>query len=312
MVLNNLFLNFYSRADNIYRSTYSIPSTLGIRPNNNNLNNNNNNTNKNNAPDSPRSTKSAPWSRSQQRGLFGITSSPKSVRSASTREPNHSSTQRYRSSSVESQSSNDSRSTRRHRHRSKRNSDNESELSRGSNRSGRSHNSHRKHRRQRSRNRRNDSGSENESTRARSYSGHRVSHGSAELIDSGHQWREVQRRQAEMGNGGVQQASVMKSTVAAKQQVTDIDSRSYTNNRSRKHRKHRSPSDSRNKIWSSELAKHLQFDLVDTAGMTEDQLREIPYTVVETHLNKRGSTNSLKVSKNQNGQPTNGVDRIRG
>lgn len=35
----------------------------------------------------------------------------------------------------------------------------------------------------------------------------------------------------------------------------------------------------------SELAKHLQFDLVETAGMTEDQLREIPYTVVETHHN---------------------------
>ena len=72
----------------------------------------------------------------------------------------------------------------------------------------------------------------------------------------------------------------------------------------------RSPSENRSRVWSSELAKHLQFDLVDTAGMTEDQLREIPYTVVETHLSKRQSTNSVKVHKNN--QTKDRVDRIRG
>lgn len=76
---------------------------------------------------------------------------------------------------------------------------------------------------------------------------------------------------------------------------------------------HRSPTDSRNnKIWSSELSRHLQFDLVDTTGMTEEQLREIPYTVVETQNTqnrKRNSTNSLKVHKNTYAKDR--VDRIR-
>lgn len=72
----------------------------------------------------------------------------------------------------------------------------------------------------------------------------------------------------------------------------------------------RSPSDSRSRVWSSELAKHLQFDLVDTAGMTESQLREIPYTVVETHSSKRSNTNSVKVHKNT--ATKDRVDRIRG
>lgn len=64
-------------------------------------------------------------------------------------------------------------------------------------------------------------------------------------------------------------------------------------------------------MWSSELARHLQFDLVDTEGMTEDQLREIPYTVVETHrTQKKPTSSSLKVSKTAN-KITNGVDRIR-
>lgn len=99
---------------------------------------------------------------------------------------------------------------------------------------------------------------------------------------------------------------------------------------------HRSPSDSRNRIWNSELAKHLQFGLVDTTGMTEDQLREIPYTVVET--NSKRSTSNLKIHKSSSkssvggksngsgntltngsggggsttGQGKNRVDRIRG
>lgn len=73
----------------------------------------------------------------------------------------------------------------------------------------------------------------------------------------------------------------------------------------------RSPSEGRSRIWSSELAKHLQFDLVDTAGMTEDQLREIPYTVVETQSAKSRNSNnsSVKVHKNH---AKDRVDRIRG
>lgn len=85
---------------------------------------------------------------------------------------------------------------------------------------------------------------------------------------------------------------------------------------------HRSPTDSRNsnnKIWSSELTKHLQFDLIDTTGMSEDQLREIPYTVVETtnaqnrKRNGNSTTNSLKVHhKNSSYANKDRVDRIRG
>lgn len=233
--------------------------------------------------------------RSQQRGLFGINSSPKSVRSASTRmsapannnngSSNHNSS-RMRSSSVESHSSNESRSGRRRRHRSRRVSDNESEMSRGSGRSGRSHNSHRKHRRHRSKSRRNRSDTE---SRDRSYSGHRRSTDSIELVDSGEQWLEVQRKQH---SDAVPKAAVIKSSQVMKGAHPDAGIIQH-HHRSRRHRKHRSPSE---KIWSSELTKHLQFDLVDTTGMTEDQLREIPYTVVETnHAAKK--PNTLKVHK---------------
>ncbi|XP_069961589.1 uncharacterized protein [Bactrocera oleae] len=363
-----------------YRSTYSIPTSLGIRPyhQQSQLGNNGGGSVCNSnlqTPDSPRSTRSAPWPRSQQRSLFGNNpSSPRSVRSAiagggsgggsgshhhhqhhhhqsGSSQHRHSSRsahrdhvsssstsahqQRYRSSSVESHSSNDSRSTRRHKHRHRRTSDNESELSRGSGRSGRSH--HRK--RRRSRHRRDSAGSEHESTRGRSYSGHRsssVRSGSAELIDSTLQWREVQRRQAEasMGQSSVQQASVSKSSVVARSMHSnDSHSDTHSHHKSRRHRKNKSPSDSRNRIWSSELAKHLQFGLVDTAGMTEDQLREIPYTVVET--NSKRSTMNMKIHKSgskgsvggkstgsantitngsgsTSGQGKNRVDRIRG
>lgn len=126
----------------------------------------------------------------------------------------------------------------RTRHRNRRTSDNESEMSRGS---GRSHNSHRKHRRHRSRHRRNDSGSENESSRGRSISGHRKSSGSMELIDSNLQWHEVQRRQADCsGLSAVQQASVMKSNVAiSKHQNNDTDSHGSSNHKGRRHKKTR-------------------------------------------------------------------------
>ncbi|KAL5282785.1 EPB41L4A family protein [Megaselia abdita] len=338
--------------ENQYRSTGSIPTTLGIRTNNGyHTPGYNTTTNASITPDSPRSTRSAPWTRTQQRGLFGNTpSSPRSVRSAvsnrNSRPPSKSN--RYnRSSSVESHSSIDSCSARRNRQRYRRTSDNESEISHTSGksgrsgRSGRSHNSHRK--RRRSRHRRGDSGSENNSsvrTRARSYSGHRLSSScsvaSTELIDSTNQWLEVQRRQANgLHSNGVQQASVSKSSIVVKSlHSNDSHSDSHSYHKSRRHKKHhnsssKSPSDSKNRIWSSELAKHLQFDLVDTAGMTEDQLREIPYTVIETKSNgKRVTSTNFKLSKSLSSGNTsckfspkesgNGstrkdrVDRIRG
>ncbi|XP_055586864.1 band 4.1-like protein 4A isoform X2 [Uranotaenia lowii] len=273
--------------DSPYRSTCSIPAALT------------NSKSHPPAPDSPRSTRSAPWMRSQQRGLFGINSSPKSVRSASTRMSAPVHPNRMRSSSVESHSSNESRSGgRRRRHRSRRVSDNESEMSRGSGRSGRSHNSHRKHRRHRSKNRRNRSDTE---SRDRSYSSHRRSTESLELIDSEEQWLEVQRKQID----SVPKAAVIKSSQVLKGSTPDSGITHH--HRSRRHRKHRSPSE---KIWSSELTKHLQFDLVDTTGMTEDQLKEIPYTVVETNHHATKKASALKVHKTSHHGPQR-IDRIR-
>lgn len=45
----------------------------------------------------------------------------------------------------------------------------------------------------------------------------------------------------------------------------------------------RSPSESKTRL-PEELKKHLEFELVETDGMTEEQLREIPYTAVKTSL----------------------------
>lgn len=100
-------------------------------------------------------------------------------------------------------------------------------MSRGSGRSGRSH---RKHRRHRSRNRSGESES-----RDYNYSTEKYGESQPELIDSGKQWIEVQRKQAEILNmGNVQQASVIKSNTAPKSNhSTDTYSR---NKKNRKHR----------------------------------------------------------------------------
>lgn len=91
--------------DSPYRSTCNIPNSLSIKKYSNYGNSG--------APDSPRSTRSAPWSRSQQKGLFGVNSSPRSVRSAASRKSSNVPTHRLRSSSVESHSSNDSKACKR-------------------------------------------------------------------------------------------------------------------------------------------------------------------------------------------------------
>ncbi|CAK1540016.1 unnamed protein product [Leptosia nina] len=195
---------------------------------------------------SPRSTRSAP----ARRGLYSA--SPTANRPPPV--------PRHRSASVDSQSSNDSRSNRKHRHRSRRQqSDAESELSRGSGRSGR------RHRRHRSRHK-HDSASERDEAQpdTKEY----------ELVDSESQWKEVLRQTS---GTGVQVASVRRS-----QMEPEIGTH-RSSHRPRRHRKHRSRSGSPDKKWlPNELKQHLEFSLVDTAGMTEEQLKEIPYTVVQT------------------------------
>ncbi|XP_068626285.1 band 4.1-like protein 4 isoform X2 [Battus philenor] len=220
---------------------------------------------------SPRSTRSAP----ARRGLY-------SASPTATRPPP---APRHRSASVDSQSSNDSRSNRKHRHRSRRQqSDAESELSRGSGRSGRSG---RRHRRHRSRHK-HDSGSERDDSQpdTKEY----------ELVDSESQWKEV-LRQTNAGSG-VQVANVRRS------QMEPETGTHRSSHRPRRHRKHRSRSGSPSeKKWlPSELKQHLEYSLVDTAGMTEEQLKEIPYTVVQTsHVRQTKLRTSSKHRQGEHG-----------
>lgn len=259
------------------------------------------------APDSPRSTRSAPWTQPHSRGLYNtsLPPSPRSVRSAGPR---------YRSSSVDSQSSNESRSCKRKKHLSRITSDNESELSKSSGRS------HRKHRRHRSRNRR-DSGSEHEN---QSHSSHRRKSQSRsrkpersdshyELVDSESQWKAVQQAQQRKQQTEGQQTNVQRANVVRNRrnyqavgagvpinsgfpgnpeneldQVNNNPSLPPASNdgtigsaRGRKTRAAK-PTDG-NKWLSDELRKHLEFKLIDTTGMSDSQLREIPYTVVQTN-----------------------------
>lgn len=56
----------------------------------------------------------------------------------------------------------------------------------------------------------------------------------------------------------------------------------------------RSPSDFIKGRLPDEVKKHLEFKLIDTEGMTETQLRDIPYKVVET--NSKGKTHRKQSS----------------
>ncbi|CAG9841073.1 unnamed protein product [Diabrotica balteata] len=221
--------------------------------------------------DSPRSTRSAPWSQPHSKGLYNNSApaSPRSVRSA-----------RFRSSSVDSQSSNDSRNCKKRKHRS-RTSDNESEHS---NRSSRSR---RKHRRRKSRSNKKDSGSEYDQKYSDSRSRSKADN-YYELVDSGLQWQEVQRTVAANDNSynSIQKANVVSSKRS--QEIRSNPPNYNSTGRRNRHRKHRSRSRSPSepKWLSNELKKHLEFDLVETAGMSDLQLKEIPYTVVQTNYSK--------------------------
>lgn len=77
------------------------------------------------------------------------------------------------------------------------------------------------------------------------------------MVDSAPQWEQVLRRQKERS-------------------LTD-----HNNRRS----KHRSRSRSPDVQAKEELWKHIQRELVDPGGLTEQELKEIPYTKVETQGN---------------------------
>nr|XP_023011642.1 band 4.1-like protein 4 [Leptinotarsa decemlineata]XP_023011643.1 band 4.1-like protein 4 [Leptinotarsa decemlineata]XP_023011644.1 band 4.1-like protein 4 [Leptinotarsa decemlineata] len=217
--------------------------------------------------DSPHSTRSAPWSQPHSKGLYNSSAppSPRSVRSG-----------RYRSSSIDSQSSNDSRNCKKRKHRSKT-SDNESELSKGSSRS------RRKHRRRKSKSGRKDSGSDYESKSTERKSRSKPDN-YYELVDSTSQWQEIQKNLSRDSSGN----AVQKANVVSSRRNHEPGDYNTTGRRGR-HRKHRSRSRSpaEAKTWlPSELKKHLEFDLVETTGMSDLQLKEIPYTVVQTNYSK--------------------------
>ncbi|CAG9759767.1 unnamed protein product [Ceutorhynchus assimilis] len=222
--------------------------------------------------DSPRSTRSAPWSQPHSKGLYNnsVPPSPRSVRSGS----------RYRSSSLDSQSSNDSRSCRRRRHKS-RTSDNESELSKSSNRS------RRKHRKRRSKSRRDSESEQDSRTRERRRSKSKPDK-YYELVDSEAQWQKAQLKNRDSNSNTIQQATVVSNANKGheKSHHKQASSDYSTNSRQSKHRKHRSRSPGDSKWLPDELKKHLEFDLVDTSGMSDLQLKEIPYTIVKTNYSK--------------------------
>lgn len=130
-----------------------------------------------------------------------------------------------------------------------------------------------------------------------------IRHGSQyELVDSEAQWREVQRRQA-AGGSGVHQATVInnkdrRSGYMNSGMETESEMSYHHKRKQKKHRsRSRSPEGANKTRLPEELKKHLEFALIDTAGMSETQLREIPYTVIETSSKARKhSPNSRRKS----------------
>ncbi|XP_045481866.1 band 4.1-like protein 4 isoform X4 [Harmonia axyridis] len=233
--------------------------------------------------DSPRSTRSAPWTQPHSKGLYNISApaSPRSIRSAGPR---------YRSSSVDSQSSGDSKTCKRKKHSGRGTSDNESELSKSS---SRSHHRHKKHRSRSRKGSRVDS--DGSSSRRNSRSRRRES-SQPELVDSNYQWKEAKKRISVDGNANnIQQAHIISGSRL-------IDEKDYkkTQNSKYKHRHQQSrpnsPGDSKH-FLSDEVKKHLEFDLIDTTGMSEKQLKEIPYTVVETNNNFKQSKSKVSQAR---------------
>ncbi|XP_044765723.1 band 4.1-like protein 4 isoform X2 [Coccinella septempunctata] len=233
--------------------------------------------------DSPRSTRSAPWSQPHSKGLYNISApaSPRSIRSAGPR---------YRSSSVDSQSSGDSKTYKRKKHSGRGTSDNESELSKSS---CRSHHRHKKHR---SRSRKGSRGDGDGSSSRRNSRSRRRESSQPELVDSNYQWKEAKKRISVDGNANnIQQAHI----ISGSRLIDEKDSKK-TPNPKYKHRhpqsRHHSPGESKH-FLSDEVKKHLEFDLIDTTGMSEKQLKEIPYTVVETNNNFKQSKGKVNQAR---------------
>ncbi|KAG7153694.1 Band 4.1-like protein 4-like [Homarus americanus] len=234
--------------------------------------------------DSPRSTRSAPYP-------AGVTTSggtatllggrkgdhrtrgesPRSVHSAAPATHNYAVSRR--TSSVDSQSSVDSRGHRRHRRSRGRSSDGESEAS--------SKCSSRGHRRHRHRHQSDDSDHHRHRHRRRRHKS------GGTMVNSDTQWVQVQAGEAQVrGSTATVRDLSHKSGYQPSGIDTEADSHHHQHSNKKRHRKHRSrsrsPSEAKNTRLPDELRRHLEFDLQKTQGLTEAELREIPYTKIET------------------------------
>lgn len=237
---------------------------------------------------SPQSDRSAPWEYPKNgRGLFSSSTnpSPRSVRSAGYK-PHVSHNNRYsnrRSSSVDSEDSGGSR--RRRHHRSRQGSDNDSELSRSSKHS---HSRSRRHRSGSGRHREDSGDRDSHNGRHRHRSRRQKSSSNYELVDSESQWKEVQMAQREKHVQTAQNAVVRDLSRRSGYVNSGMESESEASfHQSRKNRRHKSrsrsqsPSESRTKP-PEELRKHFDYNLIDTTGLSSEQLQNISYTKVET------------------------------
>ncbi|XP_063595549.1 band 4.1-like protein 4 isoform X1 [Penaeus indicus] len=230
--------------------------------------------------DSPRSTRSAPYPAGVAASGGGGSvlnrssrgESPRSVRSAAPATDSHSYRVSRRTSSVDSQSSVDSRGHRRHRRSRGRSSDGESEAS--------SKCSSRGHRRHRHRHHSDDSDHHRHRHRRR-----RHKSGGGMVNDA--QWVQAQASQGQVrGNTATVRDLTHKSGYQPSGHDTEADSHHHQHSNKKRHRKHRSrsrsPSEAKNSRLPDELRRHLEFEMQGTQGLTEAELKEIPYTKVET------------------------------
>ncbi|KAK8748165.1 hypothetical protein OTU49_016344 [Cherax quadricarinatus] len=233
--------------------------------------------------DSPRSTRSAPYPAGVTAGgtvtLIGGRNgehrsrgeSPRSVHSATP--ASHTYGVSRRTSSVDSQSSVDSRGHRRHRRSRGRSSDGESEAS--------SKCSSRGHRRHRHRHHSDDSDHHRHRHRRRRHKS------GGNMVNSDTQWAQVQAGEVQVrGSTATVRDLSHKSGYQPSGVDTEADSHHHQHSNKKRHRKHRSrsrsPSEVKNTRLPDELRRHLEFDLQKTQGLTEAELKEIPYTKVET------------------------------
>lgn len=263
-------LTEYTKSNNLASQTIYISSVQNINPPQ--------------PSNSPQSTRSAPWEDPTQRnrGLYSNSTnpSPRSVRSAGAR-----ASPRFtfrRTSSVESNSSYEYRK-RRH-HRSRRGSDNESEISKISKGSQISKSSQKSRSKKSSRNGDNASDSDSHNKHKRHSRRHKFG-SNYELVSSENQWKEIQKQKQDNSFLRPQNAVVRNLANRNSGYINSgLETESEINyQHKKKHRRHRSRSRSPDNkcVLPQEIKKHIEYKLIDSTNMSQDELKDIKYTKVE-------------------------------